>query len=162
MSDDGATRDRGLAHTLSNSADRRSIRDWLAVVQPYDERQWGLMSAGEMVCHVRGAFLAAMGEIESRQVATPLPLATLKAGALWGPIEWQRDFWTLPALKRGTPAMRTGKFEEDLAQALAEMERFSKPEQVRVDHALFGAMSDTDWMRWGFLHTDHHLRQFRR
>jgi hypothetical protein len=28
------------------------------------------------------------------------------------------------------------------------------------DHAIFGSMSEADWMRWGYLHMDHHLRQF--
>lgn len=162
MMGEGPTQSKGFVPTLGNSADRQSIRDRLSAVQPHDKRQWGLLSAAEMVCHVRGAFLAAMGEIESSPVVTPLPPAVLKHGALWGPLEWRRNFWTLPALKQGELAMRTGSFEEDLARALAELDRFCNPEQVRVDHALFGAMSDLEWMRWGYLHTDHHLRQFGR
>jgi hypothetical protein len=27
-------------------------------------------------------------------------------------------------------------------------------------HPMFKEMSEKDWMRWGYLHTDHHLRQF--
>jgi hypothetical protein len=27
-------------------------------------------------------------------------------------------------------------------------------------HPLFAEMSERDWMRWGYLHVDHHLRQF--
>jgi hypothetical protein len=27
-------------------------------------------------------------------------------------------------------------------------------------HPIFGAMSAGDWLRWGYLHMDHHLRQF--
>ena len=30
------------------------------------------------------------------------------------------------------------------------------------DRALWGKMSARDWMRWGYLHADHHLRQFGR
>ena len=29
-----------------------------------------------------------------------------------------------------------------------------------ADHPFFGAMSVEQWMRWGYLHADHHLRQF--
>jgi len=25
---------------------------------------------------------------------------------------------------------------------------------------MFGLMPDRDWMRWGYLHMNHHLRQF--
>jgi hypothetical protein len=27
-------------------------------------------------------------------------------------------------------------------------------------HPIFGPMSDAAWLRWGYLHMDHHLRQF--
>ena len=27
-------------------------------------------------------------------------------------------------------------------------------------HPAFGAMSAREWLRWGWLHADHHLRQF--
>jgi hypothetical protein len=151
-----------VMHTLTNDEYRQSVHDRLSAVQPDDERQWGVMSAAEMVCHVRGAFLAAMGVIESTPITTPIPPMALKAIALWEPAQWKHNFWTIPALKQGAPAVCIGIFEQDLAEALAEMDRFCKPEQLRVDHAFFGAMSYTDWMRWGYLHTDHHLRQFGR
>jgi hypothetical protein len=27
-------------------------------------------------------------------------------------------------------------------------------------HPMFGDLTSWQWMRWGYLHTDHHLRQF--
>ena len=27
-------------------------------------------------------------------------------------------------------------------------------------HPIFGRLSRTAWLRWGYLHIDHHLRQF--
>jgi hypothetical protein len=27
-------------------------------------------------------------------------------------------------------------------------------------HPLLGTMSNAAWLRWGYLHVDHHLRQF--
>jgi hypothetical protein len=27
-------------------------------------------------------------------------------------------------------------------------------------HSFFGRLSRTEWLRWGYLHMDHHLRQF--
>jgi hypothetical protein len=58
--------------------------------------------------------------------------------------------------------MQVGLFETDRADVLTELERCCLPEQVRVDHSLFGPMSFADWMRWGYLHADYHLRQFGR
>jgi hypothetical protein len=148
--------------TLNNSEDRLSIRQRLAAVRPEDERQWGIMSAPEMLWHVRGAFRAAMCEIESSPIATPIAPLELKSIALWSSTQWKPNFWTIPALKRDAPTMLVGNFEQDLAETLAEMDRFCKPNQARGDHAFFGTMSFSDWMRWGYLHTDHHLRQFGR
>ena len=42
------------------------------------------------------------------------------------------------------------------------LQRFLEARGNRTDHAMFGTMSPEDWMRWGYLHTDHHLRQFGR
>jgi hypothetical protein len=98
----------------------------------------------------------------SSPITTHMTPSALKAIALWTPIEWKHNFWTIPALKQGAPAMLIGRFDQDLAEALAEMERFCRPDQALGDHAFFGPMSHQDWMRWGYLHTDHHLRQFGR
>ena len=149
-------------HTFMHAEDLDGLRERLLSLCADDEGLWGVMSAGEMVCHVRGAFRAAMGEIAFEMVPVPMPRAVLKAGALWAPVPWKKNFVTVPALKRGMPAMQTGEFRVDRAEAIAEMERFCRPEQRRVDHAFFGTMSSEDWMRWGYLHTDHHLRQFGR
>jgi hypothetical protein len=27
-------------------------------------------------------------------------------------------------------------------------------------HPVFGQMSESAWLRWAYVHTDHHLRQF--
>jgi hypothetical protein len=146
--------------TLTNSTDLAAITQRLHAVQPEDHAVWGIMSAPEMICHLRGAFRMAMGDIPSAPVAVPMPRAMLKAIALWAPMPWQKNFQTVAALKRGTPAMQVRLFAADKAETLAELNRFCQPAQLRVDHALFGTMSAGEWMRWGFLHTDHHLRQF--
>ncbi len=91
-----------------------------------------------------------------------MPRDVLKSKALWEPTPWRKNIYAPPALRRGAPTMQVGLFESDRADVLSELERFRRPEQVRVDHSLFGPMSFADWMRWGYLHTDHHLRQFGR
>lgn len=30
----------------------------------------------------------------------------------------------------------------------------------RIRHSIFGPMTSAEWLRWGHLHLDHHLRQF--
>jgi hypothetical protein len=45
---------------------------------------------------------------------------------------------------------------------LAVIDRFTaQPRAFQFrPHPMFREMSEKDWMRWGYLHTDHHLRQF--
>ena len=36
-----------------------------------------------------------------------------------------------------------------------------QPRKLRGSvHPIFGRMSERTWLRWAYLHTDHHLRQF--
>jgi hypothetical protein len=53
-------------------------------------------------------------------------------------------------------------FTEDLARAEALMEAFvaRAGSSDWPAHPIFGRLSDAAWMRWGYLHLDHHLRQF--
>jgi hypothetical protein len=42
-------------------------------------------------------------------------------------------------------------------------DRFCEPSvNLSPTHPFFGPMSREDWLRWGYLHADHHLRQFGR
>ena len=45
-------------------------------------------------------------------------------------------------------------------EALLELVTAERGRLDRQPHPLFGAMSDAAWLRWGYLHMDHHLRQF--
>jgi hypothetical protein len=50
----------------------------------------------------------------------------------------------------------------DLAQLEALLERITAQAKTLDGrwHPIFGRMSDAAWLRWGYLHMDHHLRQF--
>ena len=133
--------------TLENSVDVAEVVERIQAVKAEDRGLWGVMNAPEMLCHLRGAFRVAMGELPRALVDVPMTREVLKAAALWGPAPWRKNFYTVPILERGTPAMQVGRFETDRAEVLAELNRFCRPEQVRVDRSLFGPMSFADWMR---------------
>ncbi len=146
--------------TLAREDDQIEIRRRLAEINPHDCPLWGTLSVGEMLCHLRGAFRIAAGEQPAGMVDMPLPRAMVKWVALWSPIAWPHNVQTVPELKReNVPAPST--FVADFAQMLGEMDRFLAREN-RTPHAMFGPMEPADWLRWGYLHTDHHLRQFGR
>ena len=57
---------------------------------------------------------------------------------------------------------RATEFEGDLRDLRGLFERFTRQPRdfVWQRHPIFLEMSEEDWMRWGYLHMDHHLRQF--
>ena len=53
---------------LADSIDSAEIIDRLRCVKADDAALWGVMNAPEMLCHLRGAFRVAMGELPSAPV----------------------------------------------------------------------------------------------
>lgn len=123
------------------------------------------MTAPQMICHLSDSFRGVLGE---RAGGPPAPMpglvrrTALKWIALYLPVPWPRGLRTRPAVdqeKGGTPP---SEFALDLATLESALDRFgTQLEQVaRRSHYLFGDLTETEWARWGYLHIDHHLRQF--
>jgi len=146
--------------TLRNDSEVSELQERLEKIAVNTPRLWGRMSAGEMVCHVREAYL---GAVEQRPwtpgAKAPLPRWVMKWFGLRGPVRWPQGVPTVRELELGQPGTVPGELAEDIAQAVHAMKRF-RAEIAEPPHAIFGAMTRTDWLRWGYLHTDHHLRQF--
>jgi Protein of unknown function (DUF1569) len=70
---------------------------------------------------------------------------------------------TRPEIEQGVGGTPPGEFEKDQAKLLGLVDRFCRGSPgAPVEHPFFGPMTSAEWMRWGYLHTDHHLRQFGR
>jgi uncharacterized protein DUF1569 len=120
------------------------------------------MSAHQMVCHLSDAFRAATGEKTMSPAPGLVPPAVLKWIALRLPLRWPPGIRTRPEIDQEQGGTRPVEFAADLAQLEALVERFTSPSRAlhgRV-HPRLGPMSDGEWLRWGYLHADHHLRQF--
>ena len=138
------------------------IRGRIGTVTAEDRALWGVMTVGEMICHVREAYCWAL--MERRPAAGSLPRMhkVIKFFALRAPMQWPKGVPTVAELKTGREGMVLGEFERDRDGLLAALERFAAAKDNRNGHAIFGSMQPGDWMRWGYLHADHHLRQFGR
>lgn len=147
--------------TLANELDAQELVQRIASLQPQDQPQWGTMSVGDMVCHCRQAFRGAAGDFAFTPKPGPLPGPVLKRIALRSSWKWPPNIETVHELKPGQPGVMPADFERDRAELLAEVERF-RTLALTNPHPIFGSMTPADWLRWGYLHTDHHLRQFGR
>lgn len=68
----------------------------------------------------------------------------------------------MPEVQQGVGGTSPGIFDQDKSCLLALTTEFrqSADQLDRKPHPIFGPLSTLEWMRWAFLHSDHHLRQF--
>lgn len=121
------------------------------------------MSAHQMVCHLADSFRVSLGERSVSSAINPFNRTVLKWLALYLPLPWPPGIGTRPELDqvRGCGS-KPIDFERDVAELAALVDRVAAPTMTfeRERHPLFGRMSRAAWLRWGYLHMDHHLRQF--
>ena len=121
------------------------------------------MSALQMVCHLSDSFRMAIGEKAVSDVGGALKQTVVKCIALYLPMRWPTGLLTRPEVDQeggGTPPL---DFAADVAHLTRLVELISADTRHfawRPTHPMFGRMSEADWLRWSYLHMDHHLRQF--
>jgi hypothetical protein len=149
--------------TLDSKADRDSIARRIGALTASDHRRWGRMSVDQMVCHLSDSYLAALGEKAVGPATGFLERTVVKWIALYFPAKWPHGIKTRPEMEQGGGGTPPVEFEQDRAALLMVFERFcSESAACAAMHPIFGAMSRRNWLRWGYLHADHHLRQFGR
>jgi hypothetical protein len=148
--------------SLARQRDRDEIRRRLREVRPHSVRRWGRMSAHQMVCHLADAFRMAMGQKPARRIGRFVDRSVLKWFVLYLPIPWPGGIRTNPEIDQDLDGTRPAEFSADVAELETLVTRItSQPRGFDWQpHPLFGSMSDAAWLRWAYLHTDHHLRQF--
>jgi Protein of unknown function (DUF1569) len=148
--------------TLSDSQSRLEILSRLANVRPDTPRLWGRMNASQMICHLSDAFLGVMGKksIEPIRGLNLWPLMTWFV--LYAPMKWPPGVATRPEIDQLAGGTPPSEFQADMRTLLAGFEKFTaQPRTFQFcPHPMFKQMSEKDWTRWGYLHLDHHLRQF--
>ena len=148
--------------TLARPRDKDELLHRLRRLRPDSVRRWGRMSAHQMVCHLNDSLLVATGQ-RAASPAISLPSRTIiKWIALYLPLRWPPGILTRPEIDQEAGGTRPIDFAADVARQVALIEDVAgQPRKLRGSvHPIFGRMSERTWLRWAYLHTDHHLRQF--
>ena len=148
--------------TLSHEACRAELIRRLGTLRPDSPRQWGRMSAHQMVCHVIDCFRMMSGEKAVSPATGVMQRTFVKWIALYAPVRWPSGILTRPEVDQYISGTRPSEFAADVA-TLASVIANLQPRERGAGwpaHPIFGPMSERAWFRWAYLHTDHHLRQF--
>ena len=149
--------------TLARREDKAEVLRRLRQVRPGTARKWGRMSAHQMVCHLTDGYRILTGERITTSATSSLPRPLMKWIALYAPVKWPAGISTTPELDQNIGGTRPVAFEADIAQLVQLLETIAADRSGRFAgqlHPIFGAMSTSAWLRWAYLHADHHLRQF--
>jgi hypothetical protein len=148
--------------TLARVGDRQEIVRRLKTVRPDCTRKWGRMTPHQMICHLSDSFLAVTGRKQASMASGPWQRTVLKWLALYLPLRWPPGVQTRPEIDQTIGGTRPGDFATDVALLETLCVEFTA-DVDSVDgmvHPIFGPMSKSDWLRWAYLHIDHHFRQF--
>jgi hypothetical protein len=148
--------------SLSDPEVRRSVIARVQRLRPDTQRRWGRMTVHQMLCHLNDSYKVGTGEKFVTSRSGRFQRTIMKWIALRAPLEWPKGIKTLPEVEQGCGGTAPVVFERDRDELLRLIDDFCtrREQSFAPAHPLFGPMDHGDWLRWGYLHADHHLRQF--
>ncbi len=147
--------------TFANPADVDEAIARIERLTPASARQWGRMTPNEMLCHLADSFAGPLGERPLGDVSNVFLRTIGKFIALKVPLPWPHGLQTMPTMDPQRLGTKPADFERDRARLLELLRRFVAARgRMPIPHPAMGPMTPAEWLRWGWLHVDHHLRQF--
>jgi len=149
--------------TLARERDMADLLCRLGSLRHDSIRRWGRMSAHQMVCHLSDGCRLLTDERTTHLIATPLPRPVMRWMALYAPVRWPAGIPTSPELDQEIGGTTPADFGSDVAELAKLLGDIATDQRGRFSgriHPVFGRMSESAWLRWAYLHADHHFRQF--
>ena len=146
--------------SLFEPNDVRSIHQRVDRLASNSARQWGKMTAPEMLCHITDGLRIPLGEIPASSKGwNPFRLKPLR-WLLVFVLPWPKGkVPTTPDFQQAKPT----SWDSDRAAFHAALDRFAargeQGERFRA-HPTFGNLANEEWARLAYRHVDHHLTQF--
>ena len=148
--------------TLARNRDTAELLRRIRTLGPGSPPRWGRMSAHQMVCHLNDSFRMANGEKRVSGSPRLRERTLIKWIALYLPLRWPAGIMTVPEVDQEIGGTRPAEFAADVAELERRIREFAASRPVPPPpHPIFGPLSGRQWLRWSYLHVDHHLRQFR-
>ncbi len=148
--------------TLENPKYLKEILDRIANITSTSRRMWGTMTPQEMLCHLADSCECAFGRGAATPTGSVFKRAMLKFIALKLPMKWPQGIKTRSAFDPKREGTKPSNFEADKVRAVRLIKQLAEARDIpkTIQHPIFGVLSTPEWKRWGYLHANHHLRQF--
>ena len=139
----------------------KEVKTRLGKLGPRSERQWGKMTASQMLAHCSVSMQWAAGEVIPEKAALPVRLM----GRLVKLFVFRND----EPLRKNSPTAKslivTGERDLDrererLSGLIDKFAAGGAAGCTRNPHSFFGKMTPEEWAILTYKHLDHHLRQF--
>lgn len=146
---------------LFDSTVTNEVQTRLAQLRPQSERQWGKMTASQMLAHCSLSMQWAVGEVVPEKAALPLRLM----GRLVKPLV----FRNADPLRKNSPTVKSlivaddrdlDKERERLSGLINKFAAGGAAGCTKNQHSFFGNITPEQWAILMYKHLDHHLRQF--
>jgi hypothetical protein len=146
---------------LFDPAIANQVKARLAKLDPQSERQWGTMTAAQMLAHCAISMQWAVGEMVPEK--GPLPARII--GKMIKPIVFGND----DPFKKNSPTVKglivTNEcdFSKERDRLSALIDKFAAGGAAcctKNPHSFFGKLTPEQWAIINYKHLDHHLRQF--
>jgi hypothetical protein len=150
-----------MRKSLDDPQGRASVLTRLRKLTPDSSRRWGRMNSHAAICHLSDSFRAMMNPMPIKSMSNVFTRTFVRWIALHSMFPWPHGVKTMPEVDQEIGGTKPVQFERDKRELEALIEQFAQRTSVDLQsHPIFGRLSNAEWQRWGYLHMDHHLRQF--
>jgi hypothetical protein len=145
--------------TLFDPVVQEQVLRRVDALQASAPRQWGKMSASQMLEHTARALEMAAGKRESKQALLGKLIGWMFRGGFVGPKPFAKNGPTGPDfIVKDEPNFPQAKAR--LRALLVEFHGLGERGCEGNVHGFFGRMTGREWGTTQYKHVDHHLRQF--
>jgi hypothetical protein len=145
--------------SLFDSGAYESMQQRLDRLSPDAARQWGKMSAAQMLAHCSRALEVGTGDLPLKQALIGKIFAPFVRSSFLGEKPFGKNSPTDPAFVV-SDERDFAREKEHLSRVIARFCQKGPEEAGRQTHSFLGRISGEEWGRVMYKHLDHHLRQF--
>ena len=102
-----------MKKSLLNASDKAEILTRLQSLQPNSPRQWGRMTAHQMMCHLTDSFVGMMGGKAVSNKSNFFSRSVMKWVALQSSLTWPHGIKTMPEMDQEVGGTPPEEFEQD-------------------------------------------------